>query len=60
MSYLLDTDFLSLFSKKRIPTAAERWFAGHEADCRISIVTWAELHFGVQAAAEADRPVLAA
>lgn len=58
MSVLLDTDLLSLLERKRIPVKLQIWM-NQEADLVVSVVSLAELEFGVQRAPLAHRPALA-
>lgn len=58
MSFLLDTDLLSLLERKRIPAKLESWI-GLQTDLFVSVVSMAELEFGVRQAPSAHRPALA-
>ena len=60
MSYLLDTDILSLTHKKFLPARLETWLAKNEADCFISAVTVAEMRHGAEIAPENQREKLTA
>lgn len=60
MSYLLDTDIISLAHKKFLPVSLVRWLAENEADCFISVVTVAEMRHGVENAPASHREELAA
>ena len=58
MSILLDTDLLSLLERKRIPAKLAAWIA-EQNDLVVSVVSLAELEFGLQQAPVAHRPALA-
>jgi toxin FitB len=58
VSVLLDTDLLSLLERKRIPVKLQNWL-DEQADILISVVSLAELEFGVQRAPLAHRSALA-
>lgn len=53
MSYLIDTDLLSILRRKGRSRKLERFVAANEADIFVSVVTWAEIEHGI-ATAEAD------
>lgn len=57
MSTLLDTDLLSLLERKRIPAKLAAWVA-QQTDLVISVVSLAELEFGLQRSPPAHRPAL--
>ena len=57
MSVLLDTDLLSLLERKRIPATFAAWIA-EQNDLVVSVVSLAELEFGLQQALVAHRPAL--
>ena len=59
MSYLLDTDIISLVHKKHLPVRLEKWLAANETECFLSSVTIAEMRFGVAVAPESHREILA-
>ena len=48
MSYLLDTSILSASSKRRPPIRILRWLEEHEDQSFISVVSLAELQFGIE------------
>ena len=54
MSILLDTDLLSLLERKRIPAKLAAWIA-EQNDLVVSVVSLAELEFGLQQAPVAHR-----
>jgi hypothetical protein len=58
MSVLLDTDLLSLLERKRIPVKLAAWVAEQD-DLVVSVISLAELEFGLQQAPAAHRPALA-
>ena len=58
MSVLIDTDLLSLLERKRIPAKLAAWIA-EQTDLVISVVSLAELQFGLQRSPLAHRPPLA-
>ena len=60
MSYLLDTDIISLTHKKHLPAKLEKWLLAHEAESFISTVTLAEMKFGAEIAPENHRAALVA
>ena len=59
MSYLVDTDIISLAHKKHLPARLEKWLVANESDCFISSVSIAEMRFGVDAAPDSHREILA-
>ena len=44
MSFLVDTDLLSLLERKRVPPRLAAWIQDNEADIFLSVVSFAELH----------------
>ncbi|HSH37667.1 MAG TPA: PIN domain-containing protein [Chthoniobacterales bacterium] len=58
MSILLDTDLLSLLERKRIPGKLATWMNG-QTDVVISVVSLAELEFGLQQSPAGHRAALA-
>lgn len=60
MSYLIDTDLLSMLERKNAPPKAVRWIQQHEAEIFLSVVSLAELQFGVDHAPATHKPSLAA
>jgi predicted nucleic acid-binding protein len=58
VSVLLDTDLLSLLERKRIPRKLAAWIA-RQSDLVVSVVSLAELEFGLQQAPPEHRPALA-
>lgn len=60
MSYLMDTDLLSMLERKRIPVRLANWVRQNEAEIFLSVVSLAELQFGVDRAPAAHQPGLIA
>lgn len=60
MSYLIDTDLLSMLERRNAPAKAVRWIQQHESDIFLSVVSMAELQFGVDHAPATHRPSLTA
>ena len=58
MSYLLDTDILSAFHKKTIPSKLVAWLGKNEGDSFISVVSLAEMRCGLKAVPESHREEL--
>jgi predicted nucleic acid-binding protein len=50
MSFLVDTDLLSMLERKQVPPKLTAWVQNHEADIFLSIVSFAELQFGLEGA----------
>lgn len=50
MSFLVDTDLLSLLERKRVPPKLATWIQDNEADIFLSVVSFAELQFGLDRA----------
>lgn len=48
MSYLVDTDLLSFLGKRHVPPKLARWVQENEAEIFLSVVSFAELQFGVE------------
>lgn len=47
MSYLIDTDILSAFTKKTLPAKLADWLRRNDGDCFVSIVSIGEMRFGL-------------
>ena len=47
MSFLIDTDLLSMLGRKQVPPKLENWIQNNEADIFLSVISLAELQFGV-------------
>ena len=60
MSFLVDTDLLSLLERKRVPPKLATWIQVNEADIFLSIVSFAELQFGLDRAPAIHKASLAA
>jgi predicted nucleic acid-binding protein len=50
MSFLVDTDLLSMLERKQVPPKLAAWVRNHEPDIFLSIVSFAELQFGLDRA----------
>ena len=50
MSFLVDTDLLSMLERKHVPPKLAAWVQNNEADIFLSIVSFAELQFGLDRA----------
>ena len=59
MSFLIDTDLLSRLERKRVPPKLATWVQEHEAEIFLSVVSFAELQFGLDQAPATHRPSLA-
>lgn len=59
MSYLLDTDIVSSFNKTTLPSKLAHWLTEHEEECFLSVVTLAEMRFGLANAPESHHKELA-
>jgi toxin FitB len=60
MTYLVDTDIISLTHKRYLPPKLEKWLLENEAGCFISIVSLAEMKFGAEIAPASHREALVA
>jgi toxin FitB len=60
MSYLIDTDLLSLLERKHVPHRLAAFLAQHEADIFVSVVSWAEIAYGAACAPATHQPQLGA
>jgi predicted nucleic acid-binding protein len=58
MSFLLDTDIISAFHKKSIPPKLVSWLGKNEGDSFISVISIAEMRYGLDAAPESHRAEL--
>ena len=58
MSYLIDTDLLSMLERRNAPAKAVRWIQEHEPEIFLSVVSFAELQFGVDHAPVTHKPAL--
>jgi toxin FitB len=59
MSFLIDTDILSLLERKRVPAKLLHWLEENDAEIFISAVSFAELQFGVEQAPSSHQLALA-
>ena len=60
MSFLVDTDLLSFLERKRVPPKLVPWLARHDGDLFVSVVSFAELEYGLRQAPSTHRPGLSA
>ena len=60
MSFLIDTDLLSMLERKQVPPKLENWVQNNEADIFLSAVSFAELQFGLEHAPVAHKASLGA
>ena len=60
MSFLVDTDLLSLLERKQVPPELATWIQDNEADIFLSVVSFAELQFGLDRAPATHKASLAA
>src|SRR5436309_1792729 len=60
MSFLIDTDLLSLLERKQVPPRLAAWVQANEAEIFLSVISFAELQFGLDRAPISHRPSLAA
>ncbi len=58
MSYLLDTDIVSAYNKRTMPHRLRAWLTVNEGDSFISLVSIAEMRFGLPGIEHQDHPVL--
>lgn len=59
MSVLIDTDLLSRLERKRVPAKLTAWLATNESPIFVSVVSLAELQYGLEQAPVSHRPELA-
>lgn len=59
MSYLIDTDLLSLLERKQVPPKLAAWVNANEVDIFLSVVSFAEIQFGLDRAPATHKPSLA-
>jgi toxin FitB len=58
MTFLIDTDLLSLLGRKRVPMTLLRWFNENDENIFLSAVSLAEIEFGISnAPAEHNKPL---
>jgi toxin FitB len=60
VSYLIDTDLLSMLERKQVPPRLAAWVKRNEADLFLSVVSFAELQFGLDRAPARHQASLAA
>jgi predicted nucleic acid-binding protein len=60
VSFLIDTDLLSMLERRQVPPRLTRWIQSNEADIFLSVVSMAELQFGLARAPATHRASLAA
>lgn len=58
MSFLIDTDLVSLLERKQVPAKLTLWVKRNEADIFLSVVSLAELQFGLDRAPATHRASL--
>ena len=59
MSFLIDTDLLSLLERKQVPRKLATWVLDNEAEIFLSVISFAELQFGLDQAPATHKPILA-
>lgn len=60
MSFLIDTDLLSMLERRRVPSKLAAWVRQNEADIFLSVVSFAEIQFGLEQAPATHQASLAA
>jgi toxin FitB len=60
VSFLIDTDLLSRLERKQVPPKLEHWVKNNEADIFLSVVSFAELQFGLDHASVTHKASLRA
>jgi predicted nucleic acid-binding protein len=60
VSFLVDTDLLSMLERRPVPPKLATWIQHHEADIFLSVVSFAELQFGLDRAPATHKASLAA
>ncbi len=58
MSFLLDTDIVSGYNKRTMPAKLETWLRANEGDSFISILSIAEMRFGLPGIQDQDHAIL--
>lgn len=48
MSFLIDTDLLSMLERKQVPSKLATWIQKHEEELFLSVVSFAELQYGLE------------
>jgi predicted nucleic acid-binding protein len=59
MTFLLDTDIVSAFNKRTFPPKLKDWLRVNAGACFLSVVTIAEMRYGLPGVASADHAVMA-
>lgn len=60
MSFLIDTDLLSMLERKNVPPKLVSWIRDNEPEIFLSVVSFAELQFGLNQARATHKGSLAA
>jgi len=60
VSFLIGTDLLSILERKQVPPKLAAWVQSHEADIFLSVVSFAELQFGLEQTPATHKASLAA
>jgi hypothetical protein len=60
VSFLVDTDLLSMLERRQVPPKLATWIQDNEADILLSVVSFAELQFGLDRAPATHKASLAA
>lgn len=60
MSFLIDTDLLSRLERRRVPPKLAAWVQENESEIFLSVISFAELHFGLTHAPASHQPSLSA
>jgi len=60
MSFLIDTDLLSMLERRRVPARLATWVQQNEAEIFLSVVSFAEIQYGLDRAPATHRASLAA
>jgi hypothetical protein len=58
VSFFIGTDLLSLLEPKQVPPKLAAWVQSHEAETFLSVVSFAELQFGLDQAPATHRASL--
>jgi predicted nucleic acid-binding protein len=60
MSFLIDTDLLSMLDRKQVPPKLTAWVRKNEAEIFLSVVSFAELQFGLERSPATRKAALSA
>lgn len=60
MSFLVDTDLLSMLERKQVPPKLAAWVRDNEAEIFLSVVSFAELQFGLDRSPATHKAALSA